>query len=45
LDGIEGKLLEDRMREEFVASNKMKNGYLRIFPKAVEIGKNETSGK
>jgi hypothetical protein len=33
------------MREEFIASNKTKNDYLRIFPKAVEIGKNETRGK
>jgi hypothetical protein len=39
LDGIEGKHLEDRIEEEFVASNRIENGYLRIFPKAVEIWK------
>jgi hypothetical protein len=31
------------MREEVIASNKIKSGYLGIFPKAVEIGKNETT--
>jgi len=33
------------MRKEFLASNKIKKGYLRIFPKAVEVGKDETRGK
>jgi len=44
LDGIEGKHLEDRMREEVIALNKIKIGYLKMFPKAVEIWKNETTG-
>jgi hypothetical protein len=32
------------MREEVIASNRIKIGYLKMFPKAVEIRKNETTG-